>query len=678
MNGSRPPRGPRARTGTPDRGGIRKRGSAPRLDKDGDLDMSSERNVRGRGAGKARGRGDLSRRVTPASRQGATDKDRTLDALQKAIFSTSSHANIKRGRADSMAIDDGTSQLKIRGWKGSKAASNSDGGIQSLLAFLEKKATPPGPNTGVRLRITKSRVEGEALIISVRPEQADWLLRINGYSFAGAPLIIEKHEKPAFSKPSGTPSQAALDTKAKMTSFLAKRYFEQKKLLDLSNLGTDSDLVDMGMFNSTTTESKFFPALMKICELTFDSSENRRAAVESVSLAHNKLVNVAPVTALAQTFPDLKNLDLSDNDLKSTQNLSSWRWKFRNLEFLDLSGNGASSEADFKEKLLKWYPKLQYLNNIAVRTAEEIEAAKKTPIPVKIPFFRDESAIAENFLKMFFVSFDNNKNELLNFYDSQSVFSFNVNSMAPRALQTDPPANWDAYIKKSRNLLKINYVSARMSRAFIGVENIRTLWNSLPRTRHPDLLSDPKQWLIECHPIPGLPDPTGQSVTGVGGLLLTIHGKFDELDASGNLTQTRSFDRTLVLGPGPGPGGIRVSNDMLCLRAYGDCQAWVPEGQQQTIPAVSSIQTPNPTTAQVQRSHPQAKPGYGLPTSGKSDEQVRKEQLVLEISFRTKMTLEFSEMALSGNGWNLEEALKNFEILRVQEQLPADAFLVGL
>lgn len=513
-------------------------------------------------------------------------------------------------------------------------------------------------------------------MISVRPEQVDWVLRINGFSFAGAPLTIEKYQRPTIT----APSQAAIDTKARMTAFLAKRYFEPKKLLDLSRLGTDPDLVDMGMFNSASTESKFFPALMKICEITFDSNEKRRNAVESVSLAANSLPNVAAVTSLAQTFPDIKNLDLSNNQLKTTQNMSSWRWKFRNLDFLDLTGNEVCNEPNLKEVMLKWYPKLRILNNAPVRTPEEIAALKKAPIPIRGPFFHDESRIAENFLKVFFINFDSNKNEVLNsVYDERSIFSLNVNTSAPRAAQTETPAGWDGYIRKSRNLLKINYPSAQMARAFVGAENIRTAWESLPKTRHPDILSNPQQWLIECHPIPALLDITGQSTTGVGGLLITIHGQFDELDGNtGNKVQTRSFDRTFILGPGRGPAGIRVSNDMLCLRAFGNCDAWIPEDQQPIPPTIQAIPTQPvtqpilPPTAQplppAQNPHPQAKNDYGLPSSGKTEEQVKKEQLVLEISFKTKMTLEFSEMALTGNNWNMEAALRNFEELKVSLQ----------
>ena len=109
-------------------------------------------------------------------------------------------------------------------------------------------------------------------------------------------------------------SSSAADTKAKLSAILAKRYFQDAKLLNLSALGTDPDLMAMGMFNTTSTESKFFPALMKIWEMNFTNSVTKREAVKSVSLADNQLANISVVTTLAQTFPDLENLDLSRNN----------------------------------------------------------------------------------------------------------------------------------------------------------------------------------------------------------------------------------------------------------------------------------------------------------------------------------------------------------------------------
>ncbi|KAE8147627.1 mRNA export factor mex67 [Aspergillus avenaceus] len=645
---------PRNRPGTSDRGGIRKKAAAKRVDRDGDLAMDAG-SAQGRGK---KARGNTGRPVATTSR--APTRGRALDAIQKAITSNSdTQANIRQSRGG------GLEQVSVQGWKQSKAASNRDGGLESLITFLEKKLNSSDTKASSRARITKSRVEGDALIVSIRPEHVERMLQINGFSFAGAPLTIQNYDpsmkgmldQPMLSELSqngSTPSAA--ETKSKMTAILGKRYHPQQKLLDLSKLGSDPDLLSMGIFNSTSTESKFFPALMKVWEINFNTSAERQGAVESVSLADNQLANISVVTTLAQAFPGLKNLDLSNNNFKDAQSMIGWRWKFRQLEFLDLIGNPFSADPTFKDTMLKWYPKLRYLNNTEVRTAEEVAAQKKTPIPVQAPHFQDESQIGENFIKAFFAGYDNNRNDLVSgVYDNNSTFSLNVNTSAPRAQQTEP-AGWDSYIKKSRNLFRISHLPARMSRSFVGVEKIRELWNTLPETRHPDIASRPEEWLIECFPTPGLPDPTGQSPTGVGGLIIMVHGKFDEISAG--KVESRSFDRTFILGPGGGMGGIRVINDILCLRAYGGHEAWKPE--EPAVPAPQPVQPP--VAAPV--APPALPEGYGMPAPGKPDAQLQQELLVMQISAKTNMTLQYSEMALSGNGWSLEAALKNFEELK--------------
>lgn len=149
MNSIRNPRGSRGRSNAPDRGGIRKRG-AVRVDRDGDLDMDGGS---GRSRGGKRARGD-SGRGTPAGGQ-APGRERALDAIQKALSSNvNSQANIRQPRERGGGLE----QLIVRGWKQSKAASNPDGGVDSLIAFLERKATPPDPKAAANTRVKITKV----------------------------------------------------------------------------------------------------------------------------------------------------------------------------------------------------------------------------------------------------------------------------------------------------------------------------------------------------------------------------------------------------------------------------------------------------------------------------------------------------------------------------------------
>lgn len=397
---------------------------------------------------------------------------------------------------------------------------------------------------------------------------------------------------------------------------------------------------------------------MKICDGIFTTAHAKEEAITSVSLANNALTTIASVTTLSQTFPALQNLDLSNNSLKNLTALEGWRWKFRKLDQLILTGNPIETDVPtYRDDIMKWYPTLTTLNGIQIRSSEDARAAVngKLPIPILGPSFRDEAAISENFVKQFFPAYDGDRTALVNgYYDAQSTFSISVNLSASQATNQRLPG-WEAYLKKSRNLTKITHAPSRMSRLYTGTESIRDGFTTLPVTRHPDIMAEPQKWCVECHTIPGLPDPSGQSSSGVGGLMVMVHGEFAELDVStGRSTAIRSFDRTFLLGPGGGVGGIRVACDTLVLRAYGGHDAWRPEVEENVSVAIAQGQHQINVPA-----------GFALSGPGKTEEQVQKEVLTVELSKGTGMTLEFSALCLEQCGWNLEGAAASFEQAKV-------------
>ena len=503
------------------------------------------------------------------------------------------------------------------------------------------------------------------------------MLKLNTFSFAGAALRIEAQASKDSYRPGPDdqrPSPFAnkedpetVNTIDHLKSLLSRRYNVDTKLLDLSQLGSDPELVSLGIFNTSSTESKFFPALMKVCNTLFTTAREKDNAITSVSLANNALTDIRSVTTLSQTLPALRNLDLSNNQLSNLSVLEGWRWKFRKLEQLILTGNPLEvNEPQYKIDILRWYPTLLMLNNEQVRTEQDVKAAatEKLPLPILGPSFRDEASIAENFVKQFFPAYDSDRRALVNgYYDAQSTFSVSINMSAPRGHESTKIAPWDQYIKRSRNLTKLSNPNAQMTRLITGTDSIRDCFTTLPVTRHPDLLIQPEKWCIECHTIPGLPDPSGESTSGVGGLIVIVHGEFSEIDVSTTQpTTTRSFDRTFVLGPGRGPGGIRVANDIMVLRAYGGYDAWRSEEVENV-----ADQTAVHRTQQLPQQHQVTLPdGFGIPGPDKTEEQARKEELALELSKATGMTLEYSGMCLEQSGWNLQEAAVAFEQAKVR------------
>ena len=148
------PRGPRnaspsVRGGG--RGGIQKRnkaGGPVRVDRDGDLVMDATAAGDKRRSGKGRLEGPASSRGAGRghggpSRGGNLGTVKTQQAIIRGL--ETKQANVLESR-----ITTGVTTLQIDGLSSSKAASNRDGGVESLLAFLERKAS--GPNRNVKIK----------------------------------------------------------------------------------------------------------------------------------------------------------------------------------------------------------------------------------------------------------------------------------------------------------------------------------------------------------------------------------------------------------------------------------------------------------------------------------------------------------------------------------------------
>lgn len=312
----------------------------------------------------------------------------------------------------------------------------------------------------------------------------------------------------------------------------------------------------------------------------------------------------------------------------------------------------------------------------------------KASIPNQAARFRDEGNIGANFVTTFFPQYDSNRQLVLqNFYDANSAFSLSVNTRANRIETSEKlDHSWSSYIKKSRNLTKITHLPARLSRSHRGQEAIFKEWTSLPPTRHPPFDGSSNQnWLIECHSVPGLPDPAGVALGGVGGLIVIVHGSFEELGADGNqVTARRSFDRTFIIGPGGGLGGIRVISDVLSLRAYGghegitDIKEPTPTAPQQPQPLPPS-QPLTPLSQQLPPPPPPQHPevpagsGFGTPQPGKTETMLSHEVMTLQLSFQTRLKLQWAAEALEKNGWNLDAAVA--DVQKLAGQIPAEAFL---
>ncbi|KAG9248424.1 hypothetical protein BJ878DRAFT_488250 [Calycina marina] len=640
------PRGPRnpnpsTRTGGSHRSGIQKRSSTPRprVDKDGDLVMDSDatksgkggiERVRGRGAGRGR-----------AASTRASNPGRSKAAVERGI--STSQVNLVNGSS---------SQVQVDGLHGSKAVNNPDGGLEALCGFLERKAAGLDAASNRVVKIKKSQLRGGSVFLTASAEDIAEILKLNGFKFAGSDLVIKEVERKDGVK---EPSAQAQGVKERMKAALSKRYDSALKLLNLSDLVQDPDLqaVDISVLSADNVV-KFFSALMQLFGDMLEENRQKRNTVTSISIANNGLDTVSNIYAIGNTFPHLKNLDLSGNNFASTKSLEGLKHKFRSLENLVLTNNPiVIQEPAFGEQVISWLPKLLLLNEVPVRTPEQVFATS-TPIPISTPDFRDVGQVGETFIRALKTNYDGDRNALLAaYYDDQSVFSLAINMTAPRNREhiTPVPA-WSAYTKFNHNLDRINHTIARMNRRFVGVQAIQATWAELPATRHPNLNQSDK-YIIECRPQAGLPDPSGRSSRGVDGLLITVHGEFEEQNSKVEDRALRSFSRTFVLGPGvPGGVPIRVISDMMALRAH------------------APLAHPSPAVVQAQAAQIQEPAQQQTPT----DQE--KEFMANQLMEKTGMTLEYTIMCLQDNTWNLEQAYMKFQT--VEPSLPPIAFINGV
>jgi nuclear RNA export factor len=486
----------------------------------------------------------------------------------------------------------------------------------------------------------------------VPTEDVKSILSANGYEFGGINIKIEVlggrpgRSAPAFSFGNRDPSPVDTTDKQQINEcfkgVLSRRYNQETKLLDLSNLGQDPELNKMGFYGlSETGRSSFFESIMKVCNEVFKTREQKEEAVVAITVANNGIKEITPITVLSQTFQDLKALDLSGNKLSSMDNLSRWRFKFKKLEHIVLTNNPIEqNDPTFKRSLARMFPALNTVDNQPIPAEDLI---KPTPPKVQPAVFKDVGGVGEAFITQFFDGFDNNRAALVPYYyDADSKFSYAINMRGlrdPSEPKVLPKGEWSSYIRDSRNLSVLNNPNAKIERLHRGVEDITKAFSTLPATIHPPF---GEKWLIECNSVPCLPDPTGAAPGGVNGLRITIHGEFQEMGTQ----KRRSFDRSFIIGPG-GPNGIRVLNDMMTIRGYGGCSAFQPEA-----PEVQVVQEA-PVLNEAQQ----------------------KEAMVMELSRITGMNAQYSLMCMEQANWVPVEAMAKFEMSRDAGQIPAEAFV---
>ena len=111
-----------------------------RADRDGDLTMDVA--IKGRGRiGKATPPPSNSRDLTSRVSRGGARGSLLSGNARSAILRQAASGDVSMKETRTSAPRGGLVELKVTGWEKSKASSDADGGVSSLIKWMEKKAS---------------------------------------------------------------------------------------------------------------------------------------------------------------------------------------------------------------------------------------------------------------------------------------------------------------------------------------------------------------------------------------------------------------------------------------------------------------------------------------------------------------------------------------------------------
>lgn len=579
--------------------------------------------------------------------------------------------------------------IEIMGWNGAS--------LTECINFISRKCRVIVSNHSVdeNTGLLKGYVKTE--------QQVNELLNWNGVRFAGQSLRFSRatnglsNQMGGGGGAHGAASGGTQNTIETMTQFLKSRYQPEIKLLNLANVKQDPGLQSSGFFTSISVSSKFFPALMKIAgDLKLD--------VVSVDLSGNELADLQTISTMATTFPRLQNLSLQRNNFQRIRVFESWRHKLNFLRELILTENPIMNQTNpteiqnIKLELMKSFPRLVVLNGEVLRNEQLLNTNLTFPFDSQqAMFFQDDTIrnISTNFIANYLKLWDSNRADLMVLYQNESQFSLQLDTSHPYLLETNnnysSGTDFGYYMPHSRNLTRVSSSKSRMSKLAIGQEHIFTAFTQIPRSHH-DILSKPEHFSMESFSYPAL-----------NGVMIIIHGSFDEVAQPDNLDHLnsgpppsgprgryshhnqnknkkiplskKSFDRSFVVIPGPN-GTMIVASDQLLVRPFTNSDAW-NQPKSNTIPPQQQVppvhQTPG-TSPVPGVPVPGAPTVADLPVEVKTKLNPIQQELLVKILLETKLNITYGLMLCEQSNWDYQLCSINFK--NSAATLPREAFVV--
>uniref|UniRef100_S4PL34 Nuclear RNA export factor 1 n=2 Tax=Pararge aegeria TaxID=116150 RepID=S4PL34_9NEOP len=425
--------------------------------------------------------------------------------------------------------------------------------------------------------------------------------------------------------------------KEKMKLAMAKRYNAATKALDLTKFHADPDLCDI------------FCALFR------------------------PMIMLAAIDIIAENIPDLEALNLNDNKLHGIEHLKIMCPKLKNLKILYLGDNRIpflgsmdplkplplvelylkgnpmvkrfSDHDIYVSDVRKKFPKLVRLDGVDLPPAIGFDVSDEVSLPPNKQWFlidQGGQTLVRDFLTQYFAIYDSDSRQpLLEAYDETAMLSM-ASTYLTGDMRNAPENKLNAYISKSRNIMRITERESRRRYLKIGKLQVVSFLSDLPKTKH-DLLG----FAVD------LP------VFTPGMIVLTMNGVFRETNVTGN--PTRAFHRTFVIVPNSN-GGFSITNDMLFVTNT------TREQESKAFSSGTPDQPIVPQPAQVVQA-----PVVPTPQPALHDDNQR--MMLNMLGQQTGMNEHWSINCLQETGWDYQRALFIFNQLQSEGKIPAEAFV---
>ncbi|KAK2965009.1 putative Nuclear RNA export factor 1 [Blattamonas nauphoetae] len=422
--------------------------------------------------------------------------------------------------------------------------------------------------------------------------------------------------------------------------YVGQAYDASSKFLDLSNLVNhptmqkdDRSLAD---FNN-----------QQFMQILSNALKTKAKGIQSLSVSNNNIRTLVYFPILATVAPGLEKLDLRDNLIRRTSELD--HLSSLNLTTLLFTGNPLQNSIDelsYFANAKAQLPTLLHLDGKEYASAVNRQQHTLPPMKENCADSQENLQNIEEFVGLFFATYDRNRQQLAFLYDDRATFSLTCDFT--QTSQQDPSLK--PYQKVSRNLSSVKDLSKRRQTLFIGPAAIISQFNALPPSQHDRRTID--------FSLVSIPLINQGVISQVSVANLRVDGVFEE----GHGKHLRYFSRNLVLAEGSeaqmqqgSPYSI-VSDHLHVYNLF--IKPYRPGTQQQTQqvqPQTNVILSPEQVVE-----------------AGDPENAV---EMIRQVYQSTNMIPFYCRDLLFNNGWDMVQASADYEQKRSTQSIPPQCYM---